>query len=472
MKIPAIQQNFYRNPYCDEKHITSPDSLSCAEKTSNELIRNNTLRIPNKNIELQNNYYYPTNITFGYANDKGIKKLVTHGLPCMYTGIEMIDPQKIKQLIKNKIFNCKASTVFKILKPFEDSLMNIEKDVYQLIKTQANKFPDKKVKEVVESLLPEYKKQLVFCQAETFKTLEAYSYSLPCKHKKRFDKFMDITYRKINDEPIIERFSVTQFKYDLGKIKENIKNLDNRRALSEINQLIKMSEKFKGKTCSRNQAEYIQLINDMEKFIANSSIKNNERLQTLIEKSKSRLHKKDVIIPFSRKAFIYDLNQILSDLPDENLREIFDTVAQKLPTSKNNIYAYITKISSEPSEKIMYRLLCPSFASVEHIHPRSCGGKNCMKNYGGATAYMNSKRGNLPFEEQLRKVPDTPKYCQNYVDRLIEYANAGIFEKEKIDPIYIENFVDTIKRESKGKLILDTSKLYENEKFTRAQFNV
>lgn len=469
MKIQAYQHSLYRNPYYGEKYMTSPATLSRTENTNNKDIRPTN---QNKNLELQNNYYYPTNITFGYAHDKGIKKLVTHGLPCMYTGVEMIDPQKVKQLIKNKTFNCKASTVFKVLKPFEDSLINIEKDVYQLIKTQANKFPDKKVKEVVESLLPDYKKQLVNCQEETFKTLTAYSYSLPSKHKKRFDKFMDITYKKINEQPIVERFSVTQFKYDLGKIKEDIKNLDNRRALSEINRLVQMSEKFKGKTSSKNQAEYVKLISDMEKLIAGFSIKDNTKLQTLIEKSKSRLNKEDVIIPFSRKAFIYDLNKILADLPDENLKSIFDKVAQKLPTSRDNIYAYITKISSEPSEKIMYRLLCPSFASVEHIKPRSCGGNNCMKNYGGATSYINSKRGNIPFEEQLRKVPDTPIHCQNYVDRLIEYANAGIFEKENIDPIYIENFVDTIKQESNGKLILDTSKLYESGKFTKAQFNV
>ena len=201
MKIQAYQHSLYRNPYYGEKYMTSPATLSRTENTNNKDIRPTN---QNKNLELQNNYYYPTNITFGYAHDKGIKKLVTHGLPCMYTGVEMIDPQKVKQLIKNKTFNCKASTVFKVLKPFEDSLINIEKDVYQLIKTQANKFPDKKVKEVVESLLPDYKKQLVNCQEETFKTLTAYSYSLPSKHKKRFDKFMDITYKKINEQPIVE----------------------------------------------------------------------------------------------------------------------------------------------------------------------------------------------------------------------------------------------------------------------------
>ena len=133
MKIQAYQHSLYRNPYYGEKYMTSPATLSRTENTNNKDIHPTN---QNKNLELQNNYYYPTNITFGYAHDKGIKKLVTHGLPCMYTGIEMIDPQKVKQLIKNKTFNCKASTVFKVLKPFEDSLINIEKDVYQLIKTQ------------------------------------------------------------------------------------------------------------------------------------------------------------------------------------------------------------------------------------------------------------------------------------------------------------------------------------------------
>ena len=304
---------------------------------------------------------------------------------------------------------------------------NIEKDIYQLIKTQTSHLPDKKIKEVVADLLPNYKKQLENCQAPIFKTLEAYSYSLPEKHKGRFDKFMDITYKKIHEQPIVERFSVTQFKYDLGKIKEDVAKLEDKTSLTEIKQLVKMSERFKGKTCSKNQAAYVELINEMEALISGFSIKNNEKLKTLIAKSKSRLNKEEVIVPFSRKAFIYDLNQILSDLPDENLREVFDKVAHKLPTSKNNIYAYITKISSESSEKIMYRLLWPAFASVEYVKPRSCGGNNCMKNYGGATAYINSKRGNIPFIEQLEKVPETTLYSQKYIERLIEYANSGIF---------------------------------------------
>ena len=48
MKIQAIQQNFYRNPYYGEKYITSPNALPCAEKASNKLIENNNVYIGDK----------------------------------------------------------------------------------------------------------------------------------------------------------------------------------------------------------------------------------------------------------------------------------------------------------------------------------------------------------------------------------------------------------------------------------------
>ena len=53
----------------------------------------------------------------------------------------------------------------------------------------------------------------------------------------------------------------------MSKIKENIKNLDNRRALSEINQLIKMSEKFKGKTWEVQAIDNISTENVIDVYL-------------------------------------------------------------------------------------------------------------------------------------------------------------------------------------------------------------
>ena len=127
MKIQAVQQHYNYINIRDKKTSVPSDFVR-------------------KDLGLQEHFYYPTNISFGLANSKGLKKLFDYGLPCMYTGVEMIDPQKIRHFVKNKTFNCCAETVFRVLKPFEESLINIEKEVYQLIKTQANHMPDKKIK--------------------------------------------------------------------------------------------------------------------------------------------------------------------------------------------------------------------------------------------------------------------------------------------------------------------------------------
>ena len=55
------------------------------------------------NSELPRYYYYPLNISFKTANSKHMKTLFSYGLPCIYTGIEMIDSAAVQKIIeKNK----------------------------------------------------------------------------------------------------------------------------------------------------------------------------------------------------------------------------------------------------------------------------------------------------------------------------------------------------------------------------------
>lgn len=452
MKVQALYQNYnYNYRFAKNNQETKLDS----SKTNNPL--------------LNNCYYYPSNISFGLANAKKLRRLFSYGMPCMYTGVEMIDPQKVSVLLKNKTFNCSAHAVINALKPFEESIVGLEKEVYNLIKIQAKHDPNKKIKDVVQNILPLYKKQLENEQEPIFKTLIAYSYALPDKHAERFIGLMERTRDKISGRPITVPFSVTEFRYKLGKVKEDVNNLKDKKSLAIVNQIVKMSEDFEPKTNSSNIDKHKKIVEDMENYVKLSALKDNEKLLELIQTSKAKLNSEKILVPFSRKAFIYDLSQILDDLEDVNLKVIFLKVAKKLPTSKNNIYAYITKAAGEPSEKIVYRLLWPSFASVEHIRPKSLGGKDKMKNYGGATASANSKRQSNDFTIQVEREPDTPKNCQKYVDRLIKYAQDGIFEIENIDVKYIEDFKEAVAYESEGAVIVDTSKLYENGRFPKPE---
>ena len=104
-------------------------------------------------------------------------------------------------------------------------------------------------------------------------------------------------------------------------------------------------------------------------------------------------------------------------------------------------------------------MIWPSLASVEHLLPRSCGGPDEMYNFAGACTRENSKRKNLEFTKQLKLCPDTPKYCQMYVDKLIRLYHDGTFSKHGISPKYITDFSNTIYKLSRKRIKLDISAL-------------
>ena len=109
------------------------------------------------------------------------------------------------------------------------------------------------------------------------------------------------------------------------------------------------------------------------------------------------------------------MQKLIEKVPDKNLQDKMIEIARKLPTSQESKSAYIMKYSNQSSEKIFFRLLWPAFASVEHILPQSCGGKDSMKNYGGATTRENTARQNIDFTKQLKRKPEAKINCQKYI---------------------------------------------------------
>lgn len=57
-------------------------------------------------------------------------------------------------------------------------------------------------------------------------------------------------------------------------------------------------------------------------------------------------------INFNRKSFIYDLQEITDKLEDRKLARRMVRTAVKLPTSKENISAFIMKAESRSSSRI------------------------------------------------------------------------------------------------------------------------
>ena len=421
------------------------------------------------NSELPRCYYYPLNINFKAANSKHIKTLFSYGLPCIYTGIEMIDPTLVQKMIKQNIHKLPAKELCKYMDVFYDSLLSNEKEVYELIRAQAEIQPKKNIKEVLQSLKTQYEHELLEKQIPIFTTLKAYSYSLPEDLQLQIDLLLAESMDKINNKPVISIFSVTEFKYKLEKVKCDVAKLHDKKSLAIINNIIKLSQKLEPKTTEKNINNQRKIVSDIKTVLNCSVLQDNTALQDLITTSSAQLNEEKILVPFSRKSFLYDLSQILKDIDDSSLKAAFMKIAEKLPTSKSSNAAYITKFSKESCEKIFYRLLWPSLATVEHILPKSCSGADCMANYAGACARENSDRSSISFVEQLKRKPDTAKYCQKYLNRLIKYVKRGIFEKENISIKYIENFKNTIETESQGQIVLDISALYKEGRYREPQ---
>jgi len=402
---------------------------------------------------------YP--ITFGgIQNSSKLRILFGYGLPCMYSGVEMIDPKALSHMLKNKTFFRPASQVIEMLSKYKDTISGMEKEAIDTITKRSKIHPDLNIKQILEEVEAVYIKNLYKKQAPIFYELREMFKKLPEDYGNKFEALMYDTDLKLTKQPLFVPFSANEFKYKLVKIKETFVQSDNTKAKKVINKLIKESKRLAIHTNDETMEHQRKTIGMLDWVLRKSILKDDAQLNELISGAKDRLANKETVIPFSRKSFIYDLSKIIKPLNNPEIEGKIISEAQKLPTSSQDFNAYMLKISSDTPDKIGFRLLWPYLASVEHIFPRSCGGADVMANFGGATTRENSARKSIDFTEQLKLRPNTPLYCQKYVDRLIELYHNGVFSKNRINPKYIEDFRNTVLTQSKGQVNLDISKMY------------
>lgn len=401
--------------------------------------------------------HYP--ISFGIQNSSKLRILFGFDLPCIYSGITMIDPKQLTKMQKSGLFYKTAKEVLVELDKHPNSFIGMEKRFIELLRIRSDMHPEMTIKDILNEVRPIYARRLRKEQYPVFQELIELSHQLPKEYRKGCDILMEDTKRKLYDRPVIVPFSSYEFKYKLAKIRDDIANGGDRKSKKVMTKLIKESKRLANNTNDSTIEKQKEVIRFMEIVLRKSVLKDNFQLQKLLEDSKSRLNQEQIYTPFSRKSFIYDLAKLLADLPDEKLYEKFLITAQKLPTSQESFSAYVMKLAHEQPDKIGHRLIWPSLASVEHLLPRSDGGPDLMSNFAGATTRENSTRKSIKFVQQLKARPDTPKYCQMYVDRLIELYHQGVFARHNISPTYIEDFANTIYKLSEHRVKLDISKM-------------
>ena len=411
-------------------------------------VNNGSLNITDLNLL---NSVYPVMFTSAsIQNATKLRQLFAHNLICMYSGVTMIDPKSVARLVRSGIFSKPASESVKVFKQYENSIFGMEKRLIELLEQRSLISPNKNIQELMQELEPVYKRRLRRRQAPVFHLLNIESQRLPKKYKIKYNQLMDITEKKLNERPVLIPFSSTEFKYKLSKIRETLLNTNDLKAKKVINKMIKESKKLANSTNANTIENQRKVIGMLDWILKKSVLKDNEELKSLIDNSKSRLFNEKTIIPFSRKAFIYDLAKLLDGLPSQRIQERMLLLAQHLPTSSESFSAFFMKLAAEPPEKIGFRILWPAVASIEHIHPRSCGGADLMSNFGVATTKINSERKSIDFVSWIKLHPDVPQHCQEYLDRMIELYKQGVFAKYNISPKYLKDFANAIEKESRS----------------------
>jgi hypothetical protein len=371
-----------------------------------------------------------------------------------------MDPSRTNEILNKHVFKRGLKGITKVIEPLTESLLPIEGDFYALIRAEAFRFPNKRLGQFVQDLVPKHERILREIQQPIFENIKAYSSDFPGDLLEQFNYLMYINDRKINQEPVFIPFSVKDFKYKLNNIKKRImaaastdeEKLAMNRLLSiagEVQIIPKeqrLSPNFK---LSKYEDKQKQMISKMLDYFERSVLHNDKDLRELLENSEQRIYKVPINIHFNRKTFIYDLQKITECLEDKRLAHMVEKTAISLPTSKENLSAFIMKAAARSEDQIGYDLLSGSDGCIDHLVASAMGGNDSMSNYALSSAYKNSLKAHKSFARCYKEDPNIAEYAQRQIDRLISLHAHGITRRIKLDKSYISHLPKRLERLSK-----------------------
>lgn len=443
---------------------------------------------------------YNTAISFcgiSHGGDK-LKKLVRYGITDFYTGQPLLDPKTLEYLQYKNIFSKPIKELIIYLKPYEDTLIATGKEFFELVKETAKTKPNITLSDVVKLNREKHEKELVECQRKIFCKLTYMAANLPKELHKDFSVLTNINKQRYKGEEVTLPFSETEFLYKLKRIYEIIKSQNNKKEISAMKEIQKMATKlFKGNN-SYNASLYPQShltlkqrikkqgivkatlrkklehqmkpevlkknadnLEEIRKYYESTVLKNNPKLDKLFDDTNAKIHGNPFYAKFERQSFLYELKKITKQLKDRNYAHKLMNKAAELPTSYENLSAFIVKYSEDSSQDIGYNMMKDSLVSIDHFVAKKNGGPNTIRNFVLCSVGINREKSNIPFAEFLKKHPETYENCQKQAKRLIELCNEGIFDKLEIPQSYISDFANMVYKgsPSKNKINIDTSGL-------------
>jgi len=467
----------------------------------------------NNNAQTQRTSLLPLRcnmITFGISKASGepLKKLAEYGLPDMYTGQLMLTWKQLSRMLENGVFEFPLKKLIPILKKYEGTMLETEHKIFMIFEKAEKKQPNSTIEDVLKQQYNDHQKKLLNKQQPIFEKLIEKACDLPEDIHKDFMDLMRMTSKRIAKDPVITHFSENEFIYKLNQIAKQIKTTNNRKEISSINLLLREAKRLfkpqaeekkkfgRGIKAAQAKMEYqmqpknlkrnTQNIQYLRKIFEESDIKNNREIKHLFRSTSAKICGFPVVEPFKRKEFIYDLKNVIKFLKNKKLCAELINIARELPTSTQNVSAFMVKHVNDSPNKIGWYLMKDSLVSIEHIVPKvhklepeeieeikktlkqkkkikkiisGTTKINHVDNYGLSAAGINTERSNMPFDEWIRKNPQSYETIPQYMAKAIDLFKKGIFKKVGLDKSYIPNFKDSIATQSPKEkpIILDLS---------------
>ncbi len=383
---------------------------------------------------------------------KEFKKKCTKFVRDFYTGTTMLASSDLTKMKKRGFFTGTIEEFIKKTKPYAEEFIepnSIEEKVYNKIAEAAKINPDVTLPELFQSWYKPARSAFRKEQRPYFDQILTLGAQLPPGQTEKFFNFMAKIDRKLYDEPIVQEFSLKEFKYKVAKTMEKStdQGLKNRismylgllsdHAFTDESPLhpsiVKKVFDFKNIKVPYQKQKYydkhlkpyetdkdavrIKIIEQMRDALA---AKGYRKLERICNDNIDMIMGRPVRVPFSNKTFAYDLAETLQEVPDSPLKASILAAAESLPSSAQNPNAMILKLHDADADVIGDRLFNPALASIEHFHPDSLGGSDDMVNCGLAKRWINTLRGNEALWAFIQKMGFDPKHQYSYADDIVK----------------------------------------------------
>ena len=390
-----------------------------------------------------------------------------HRIRCIYCKKPMVYTGDISAMQRDGIFSGDVKTFVETVKVYKKHMKDVNRIIFNKVEKYSRKAPQTTLSTIIENIYSNSLKKLRKVQKKILRELEEVAKDLPKSTKDKFNAFMDIQYKRLNEEPYPEKFHGKTFKYKINKIaqsfgdKEDLKNYIIRVVSKFDNPIFKedniilpedildsISSRFKGKHITAKEAK-LYVINRLQRIGERFGRKD---LVELCKTSEKMVNGEPVKVNFSNKEFMHDLfEHVLAEHKKTDIYYRMIKIAQKLPNSMSNLDSFIVKWRYSNSDLIGSRLLEPSSATVEHVKPTSDGGLDIVQNWTLACKEDNNNRMSMPQYKFLKRF--SPRNPQAFFNDIIEIANnEGTITRNEI-----EGMAQSVKEE--GHVVINLNRL-------------